>query len=66
MLDRPILPSETAIPFAGSALILVASSKEEAIATLKADPYTAENVWDWDKAEIYPVGAQVEAPDLQQ
>ncbi|KAF8458826.1 hypothetical protein BGX38DRAFT_1063544, partial [Terfezia claveryi] len=54
MLDRPTHPSETPIPFAGSALILLASSFEEAIATLKADPYTAGNVWDWDKAEIYP------------
>jgi len=66
MLDRPTLPTETPIPFAGSALILLAASKEEAIATLKADPYTAGNVWDWEKAEIYPVGApQLTGPAIK-
>ncbi|KAF8418579.1 hypothetical protein EV426DRAFT_618722 [Tirmania nivea] len=62
MLARPTLPSETPIPFAGSALILLASSKEEAIATLKADPYSAGNVWDWDRAEIYPFRTALRGP----
>lgn len=41
-------------PMIGSALIIVASSKEEVIERLKNDVYSTSGVWDVDKAQIWP------------
>jgi hypothetical protein len=38
----------------GSALVIVASSKEEVIERLKSDIYGSSGVWDIDKAQIWP------------
>ncbi|KAF8475025.1 hypothetical protein BDZ91DRAFT_712150 [Kalaharituber pfeilii] len=61
LLDRPIQEGETP-GFKGSAMVALAASKEEVLAVLKADPYTKEDVWDWDKVEIYPFRTAIRAP----
>ncbi|CAL3967453.1 unnamed protein product [Diplocarpon coronariae] len=38
----------------GSAMIALASSKEEVIEQLKADTYARNEVWDFSKIQIYP------------
>lgn len=58
MLAHPPGPEETPLPFKGSTLVLLAATREEAVAVLKADPYTEGNVWDWERAEIYAVSPQ--------
>lgn len=41
------------LPFKGSIMTLLTETKEEAIAILKKDPYTVNNVWDWEKVCAY-------------
>jgi hypothetical protein len=41
-------------PMIGSALIVVAASKEEVIERLKNDIYSTGGVWDVDNAQIWP------------
>jgi hypothetical protein len=36
-------------------MIALGDSKEEVVGRLKEDVYSKNNVWDWAKAEIYPV-----------
>ncbi|KAL2073169.1 hypothetical protein VTL71DRAFT_10493 [Oculimacula yallundae] len=38
----------------GSAMVALASSKEEVIEKLKADTYAKNEVWDFSKIQIYP------------
>ncbi|KAK2625071.1 hypothetical protein QTJ16_005440 [Diplocarpon rosae] len=38
----------------GSAMVALASSKEEVIEQLKADTYARNEVWDFSKIQIYP------------
>ncbi|RDW60869.1 hypothetical protein BP6252_12252 [Coleophoma cylindrospora] len=38
----------------GSALVAMASTKEEVIEMIKNDPYAKEKVWDLNKMQIYP------------
>ena len=44
----------SSLDFWGSTLVMKAESKEKVIETLKADPYTKADVWDWDKVSIAP------------
>ena len=39
----------SSMKFAGSTLIIVAESKEAALATIKDDVYVKHGVWDMDK-----------------
>lgn len=49
------VPAEgEAMSFAGSALVVSASSKEEVLEKLKKDVYAENEVWDFEKAQIYP------------
>ena len=41
-------------PMIGSALIIVASTKDEVVERLKSDIYCKSGVWDVDKAQIWP------------
>ncbi|KAL0636722.1 hypothetical protein Q9L58_004330 [Maublancomyces gigas] len=48
-------PAEGAeIDFRGSVMSCVSESREAVIAVLKKDPYTLNEVWDWEKAQIFP------------
>lgn len=38
-----------------------AESKEEVVKVLKEDAYTENDVWDWEKVEIYPFRTAVRA-----
>ncbi|KAL6838025.1 hypothetical protein V8C40DRAFT_231429 [Trichoderma camerunense] len=40
--------------FAGSIMVLVAKSKEDAINKVKDDIYVRAGVWDLEKAQVYP------------
>ncbi|UKZ48482.1 hypothetical protein TrVGV298_002707 [Trichoderma virens] len=40
--------------FAGSIMVLVAESKEDAINKIKDDIYVRAGVWDLEKAQVYP------------
>ncbi|KAL7796053.1 hypothetical protein V8C37DRAFT_372971 [Trichoderma ceciliae] len=40
--------------FAGSIMVLVAESKEDAINKVKDDIYVKAGVWDLEKAQVYP------------
>jgi len=42
------------LKFAGSALIAYGSSKEEVIEILKKDIYAENDVWDFNKIQIWP------------
>lgn len=52
--DVPKDDDVSSLDFWGSTLVMKAESKEKVIETLKADPYTKADVWDWDKLQIYP------------
>ncbi|KAK9447036.1 uncharacterized protein V1518DRAFT_422058 [Limtongia smithiae] len=39
--------------FAGSVVNILAESKEEVKEILSTDPYTTNDVWDWEKAQIF-------------
>lgn len=54
LLSRPQEPADKVPPIAGSAMLACAESKEEVLKRLKEDLYTTENVWDWDKVQIWP------------
>ncbi|KAI8934370.1 hypothetical protein NX059_009105 [Plenodomus lindquistii] len=55
MLEEPIEPGSTDPPkFKGSAMLIAARTKEEALERVKQDIYTAEGVWDADKIQIIP------------
>ncbi|KAK9456463.1 hypothetical protein V1511DRAFT_497636 [Dipodascopsis uninucleata] len=51
-LEGPAIANETP-SFLGSVVTLVGDSKEEIIEVLKADPYYTNEVWDWEKVQIY-------------
>ncbi|PMD27179.1 hypothetical protein NA56DRAFT_667562 [Hyaloscypha hepaticicola] len=42
------------LKFAGSAMVALASSKEEVLEILKNDIYAKNEVWDFSKIQIYP------------
>lgn len=42
----------SSLKFAGSTLMIVAESREAALATIKEDPYVKAGVWDMDKVCI--------------
>ncbi|RPA79890.1 hypothetical protein BJ508DRAFT_415697 [Ascobolus immersus RN42] len=48
--------------FKGSVMIALGDNKEEVVAKLKEDVYTKNNVWDWEKVEIYPFRTAVRVP----
>jgi uncharacterized protein len=52
-MSSPPVEGETP-PMIGSALIVVASTKEEVIERLKNDIYSTSGVWDVDNAQIWP------------
>lgn len=55
MLDE--VPKEGESPLMrGSVMTISAATKEEVVDLLKKDAYTKNEVWDWDNAQIYPVG----------
>lgn len=41
-------------PIIGSAMLAYAESKEEVLEKLKNDVYSKEEVWDWDRVQIWP------------
>jgi uncharacterized protein YciI len=54
MLSHPLLEGENPPPMVGSALIVFAESKEEAMEIVKNDIYTTSGVWNLDKIQIWP------------
>ncbi|TLS31116.1 hypothetical protein PpBr36_03028 [Pyricularia pennisetigena] len=42
------------LKMSGSTLVAVASSREEIMEVLKADPYAKEGVWDLEKVQMWP------------
>ncbi|KAH8685513.1 hypothetical protein BGZ60DRAFT_364764 [Tricladium varicosporioides] len=46
----------------GSAMVALASSKEEVIELLKKDIYSESGVWDFSKAQIYPFKCAIRQP----
>ncbi|ODQ82014.1 hypothetical protein BABINDRAFT_32382 [Babjeviella inositovora NRRL Y-12698] len=54
--DKPLVAdgSQPLPPFAGSAFVIRAESKQEVIDFLKQDVYAREKVWDMDNLEIWP------------
>lgn len=52
--DNP--ESLAAAGFAGSTLVMTASSREEIIEYLSQDVYSKSGVWDLTKVQIWPVG----------
>ena len=57
-MSSPPLEGQTP-PMIGSALIVVASSKEEVIERLKNDIYTTSGVWDVENVQIWPFKSAV-------
>lgn len=53
-LATPATDPSKPLDFTGSALITVAATREDVIAELKRDPYSLEDVWDWDRVTIVP------------
>lgn len=41
------------IPFAGSAMVVVAASEDEVLRRIRDDPYAKRGVWDVDRARIW-------------
>ncbi|KAK0652966.1 hypothetical protein B0T16DRAFT_407134 [Cercophora newfieldiana] len=52
--DVPVDDEVSSLKFSGSTVVMVASSKEEILETLRADPYTKNGVWDVDNAQMWP------------
>lgn len=51
------VPKEGVAPnFAGSALSIIADSKEEVLEILSQDVYAKEGIWDLNNVLIYPTG----------
>lgn len=46
------------LKMSGSTLVAVASSREEIMEVLKADPYAKEGVWDLDKVSLARIPSQ--------
>ncbi|KAF2461588.1 hypothetical protein BDY21DRAFT_278283 [Lineolata rhizophorae] len=46
----------------GSAMLAWAESKEAVMTKLKNDVYTKNEVWDWDKVQIFPFKSAVRKP----
>lgn len=44
------------LKFQGSAMVALASSKEEVLEKLKSDIYAKSEVWDFSKVSLYMVG----------
>jgi uncharacterized protein len=59
LLSRPQEASDTVPPIVGSAMLAYAESKEAVLQRLKEDLYTKEDVWDWDKVQIWPFRSAV-------
>ncbi|KAK1255424.1 hypothetical protein MKX08_009419 [Trichoderma sp. CBMAI-0020] len=53
--DVPVNDEAENMDFAGSVMILVAESAEEAKNMLKEDVYVKADVWDFEKTQIYPL-----------
>lgn len=53
--DVPVNDEAENMDFAGSVMILVAESAEEAKNMLKDDIYVKADVWDFEKTQIYPL-----------
>ncbi|KAH0602428.1 uncharacterized protein H6S33_008767 [Morchella sextelata] len=60
-LNEPEQP-DTPLAFRGSVLTCLAATREEVEETLRKDPYTTGEVWDWTKAQIYPFKCAVRLP----
>lgn len=59
ILSRPQEPTDKVPPISGSAMLAYAESKDAVLKRLKEDLYTTENVWDWDKVQIWPFRSAV-------
>jgi len=59
LTHHPTLPADGSplpdkdIPFAGSAMVVIAESREEVMRKIREDPYTKGGVWDADNARIW-------------
>ncbi|KAK9369621.1 hypothetical protein V1509DRAFT_562656 [Lipomyces kononenkoae] len=51
-LDGPLIEGSTA-SFKGSVVNIMAESPEQVKEILSQDPYTLNDVWDWEKAQIF-------------
>ncbi|KAK9364190.1 hypothetical protein V1504DRAFT_443870 [Lipomyces starkeyi] len=51
-LDGPVIESSTP-SFKGSVVNIIAESTEQVKEILSQDPYTLNDVWDWEKAQIF-------------
>ncbi|KAJ9130406.1 hypothetical protein NKR19_g9901 [Coniochaeta hoffmannii] len=52
----------SSLDFAGSSLVVVASSKEEVLDILKQDVYAQNGVWDVDNAQVWPFKCALRLP----
>ncbi|RKF62029.1 putative ycii-related domain protein [Erysiphe neolycopersici] len=52
--DLPSNKDGGSLKIQGSAMIARASSREEVLKRLKEDIYAQENIWDFEKVQIYP------------
>lgn len=57
MFSKP--KDENSLPIAGSAMIAVASSRDEVMKVLKRDIYCLEGAWDIEKVQILPFRSSV-------
>ncbi|KAM0453371.1 hypothetical protein ACHAO4_004964 [Trichoderma viride] len=53
--DVPVSDDAENMDFAGSVMIVVAESAEEAKNMLKDDVYVKADVWDFEKTQVYPL-----------
>lgn len=53
--DVPVNDEAENLDFAGSLMVLVAESAEEAKNMLKDDIYVKADVWDMEKIQVYPI-----------
>ncbi|KAL6905099.1 hypothetical protein GGI43DRAFT_381488 [Trichoderma evansii] len=53
--DVPVNDEAENLDFAGSLMVVVAESAEEAKSMLKDDIYVKSDVWDLEKAQVYPI-----------
>ncbi|KAI5809522.1 hypothetical protein DFH27DRAFT_535270 [Peziza echinospora] len=62
-LDDPLIEGSSAKPtFRGSAMLCLGETKEEVLEVLRKDPYTVNNVWDWEKVQIFAFKAAIRTP----
>ncbi|RPA97924.1 hypothetical protein L873DRAFT_1689321 [Choiromyces venosus 120613-1] len=50
------------LSFKGSIIVATGVNKEAVIEVLKQDVYSKNDVWDWEKAEIYPFKTAIASP----